>query len=712
MIKKTVCGVIVFFVCFISILALTQPPTGIETSVPKENDIETVLGLSDLTAANSCDVSGDGFIKAYGGDSYLVFNDFEEKFQTVVVRFSQPAETSISAQLFYKNALTDYNEEMSVTAFCTENADFICFPVTASDELYTGIRIDIDNNYNFASVELHTEPADTEVFNIQRNATDYIVAILISTLFVIVLFSFDYKFSFIEQIFKFFSVRRKNILIGVIIFAASCIVAVGIEFLLGKFVYGLSSNGQLFNIYRYFFVCGIICLVVFLVACFKIIDTKFENVLLGVILIIGTTMNLITPAAHVSWDMDSHYKWVRNASYVGDVYFTEADNAFKYVKAESFAGDDLAENEQNMALLDAEGEKFISFQTGDTKISHRLSGILVAWARFFGASFTKAFIIGRFGNLIIYALVCYFAAKKLKSGKIILAIIALFPTNMLLATNYSYDYWVTCFMMLGMSYFISELQQPEKEITTVETIIMCGSMALACIPKQIYAPLMIIPFFMRKNKNSFTHKKRYYLICLVAICALMLSLFIRSISSVSGAGDLRGGNSVNPGEQISFIFSSPIKYTGILLNFLAAYLSPSGAKDYITHMAYLGQGVHLGLFLVLLAIAAVTDKNKYDIHATSWLLKFITIALFFGIAALMATALYIDFTPVGSTRINGCQGRYITPLLFPMISVIANFRKSCIFGKINRKVYNYAFIIPCVVMVMVSVYSVILTRMM
>lgn len=710
MIKKVLCGVVVFFVCFISILALTQPPAGIKTNIPKENDIGTVFELGDVKYANSCDISEDGNIKTYGGDSYLVFGDFEEKFQTVVLRLDKPTELSISAQLFYKDASTDYNEEMSATAFCAPNADSLCFSIPAADEVYTGIRIDIDENYNFGSVELHTEAAEVVEFSVPRSIKWYIVAVLISTLFVIALFAFDYKFSFIEKIYKYLSEKRKNILIGVIIVAISCLVALGVEFLLGKFVYGLSSNGQLFNIYRYFFVCGIICLAAFLVACFKFVDTKFENVLLGVILIIGTTMNLITPAAHVSWDIDSHYKWVRNASYVGNVYFTEADKAFKYVKPESFIGENLSENEQKMALLDEEGKNFISFETGKTVISHRLAGLLVAWARFFGASFTKAFIIGRFGNLIIYALVCYFAAKKLKSGKIILSIIALFPTNMLLATNYSYDYWVTCFMILGMSYFVSELQQPDKEITVFENIVMCGSFALACLPKYIYAPMLAIPFLMYKNKGKFTHRKRYYTICIVALLSLFALLAFKTLAVAGGPGDSRGGD-VNPGEQIRFILTQPVSYAKILLKFLSSYLSITNNAGYITHYAYVGMGVGAGLITVLLIFALVTDKTEYDVSASGWLVKTATILLYFGLAAVIATALFVQFTPVGSQTVNGCQSRYIMPLIYPVAAVFANCRWSGKLSFINRKIYNYIFTIPCCFLLMYNLYNLVLLRM-
>ena len=107
--------------------------------------------------------------------------------------------------------------------------------------------------------------------------------------------------------------------------------------------------------------------------------------------------------------------------------------------------------------------------------------------------------LGRVPNLLLYAFAIYLGMKKLKSGKMILAVLAFMPTNLFIATNYSYDYLVNSLSMLGIAYFVSEMQQPDKPISLKDNVVMCGSIALACVPKQIYAPLLLVPFFLRKN---------------------------------------------------------------------------------------------------------------------------------------------------------------------------------------------------------------------
>ena len=41
--------------------------------------------------------------------------------------------------------------------------------------------------------------------------------------------------------------------------------------------------------------------------------------------------------------------------------------------------------------------------------------------------------------------------------------------------------------------------------------------------------------------------------------------------------------------------------------------------------------------------------------------------LVIGIVVLIWTALYLDYTPVGASSIDGVQARYYTPLLFPIL---------------------------------------------
>ena len=64
--------------------------------------------------------------------------------------------------------------------------------------------------------------------------------------------------------------------------------------------------------------------------------------------------------------------------------------------------------------------------------------------------------------------------------------------------------------------------------------------------------------------------------------------------------------------------------------------------------------------------------------------------MFLFTVILVATALYVSFTPVGLGTVNGCQSRYLLPLLVPCLSFILN-QSRLVFGDSKR------FILICLV---------------
>ncbi len=108
---------------------------------------------------------------------------------------------------------------------------------------------------------------------------------------------------------------------------------------------------------------------------------------------------------------------------------------------------------------------------------------------------------------------------------------------------------------------------------------------------------------------------------LLAFFAFIFTLFIiRSLSTVSGAGDLRGG-AVNPSEQIAYIFENPIEYAIKLLKFVVGYISPLNANKSINFFSYLGNSGSPVVFLLLLSFCVITDKSEAERFLVLTLLK-------------------------------------------------------------------------------------------
>lgn len=512
----------------------------------------------------------------------------------------------------------------------------------------------------------------------------YLLTALITAAVFATAFLSDIYFKTAESFFGFIKARAKRTLLflsGVVcIITASALVET-----VFRFFYGPDSAGKTFNTASFAAVAAIgLCIYIFVFERKKL-ASKPESAVALIILAAGCLIIFTEPFSYNSSDENSHYDWAVQNSFLGTAHLTEAD----YCVANNIGfsindGHNIAASNEKVEKMNAAGRYSTYAVDVDNSLPHKAAGILIAIARLFGANFRTRFIFGQFGMLTVYATVVYFAIKKLKSGKMIMSVIALLPTNIVLAANYSYDPWVTGFSMLGTAYFVSETQQPEKPISVTETVIMCGAFVLAALPKQLYVVLLVLPMFICKKWSCKAEKRRYYLI-LFAFFVFMLTLFfIRAFSSVASGGDTRGGD-VNSVEQFKYILTNPFKYSKTLIKFLLEYLSPLNLKKQLSFFSYLGDGGSAAVFILLLLFCMITDKDQTNRFAKKGLTAFAVTAVDFVIICMMATALYISFTPLKYETVFGCHQRYLMPLAAPFALTIINPGKPL---KIKKSVYN------------------------
>lgn len=115
-------------------------------------------------------------------------------------------------------------------------------------------------------------------------------------------------------------------------------------------------------------------------------------------------------------------------------------------------------------------------------------------------------------------------------------------------------------------------------------------------------------------------------------------------------------------------------------------------------MSYFIQAPFMVITTIAFLIVILLDVNPNRIKTISVFTSGV-----FGIfcaVILVASALYISFTPVGCTTVYGCQFRYLTPLVFPftyLACVNLKNRKSII----NKNVLTLGSVLFMVVTFMV-----------
>lgn len=700
--KAKIFLIVVFLVSFIMSLSLFWTP-----QVSYSCDIDTfepvlTLDYDDVDVLNQCEINEQGYVSISGEDPYIIFSDLMDTERVVNIKFKEPISEKTEIELFMDYG-KGFTEAQKIEYQCAKGENGAC--IVLSDAPYSKIRLDIDVPYTLESLDIGSAVVTEK--NVQELPKNIARAILASMIATLCWFGIDLKWKVSDKIWAYFLSVKQSMLKGIVYILGIGIISVLITVILR----GVPAL-DMYQTYAFFvsamFVFSTLCAIACVWCNRKKLVQNFEKIFVTLLLLVGFTMIVATPFAHASWDTESHYLWSLEASYLGRTQITRSDMMIATVAPDSLIKEDPNANFMNMSILSEGYDEVIWWQAGEVSIPHMPSGLFLALGRLIGLPYVLLFMFGKIPNLLLYATLCYFALKRLKTGKLVLAVIALFPTNVFLACNYSYDYWVTGFSILGMAYFIGVLQNEDKSVTIKETAIMCAAFGMACIPKLIYFPLLLIPFFMSGKKIE--NKKKYYTAC-SAILAVVLSSFILSYLAQSTApGDMRGGSTVNPSEQLAYIFGDLFNYIGILWKFLfKEYLAVSNMKNYISNYAYLGVAEGSAILIVILLLVFLFDRDKAYTKQTetNWWLRIYALLMFFGGNAIIATALYVVFTPVAHETVLGCQARYMIPWIYPLLSVYTMNR---IKPLIPPKVLYWAVTLGCFGILFFDIYTVFIPR--
>ncbi len=423
-----------------------------------------------------------------------------------------------------------------------------------------------------------------------------------------------------------------------------------------------------------------------LLLAFRGVLKRPEIIFLSLCLVSGSILVFaLPPVTALSWDDEIHFDRALGLSYLGHAEISEAD---RLLVQKPWAAVDLDFNVVRQGVEDVassepeqngtEGySEVLGFSTpiggaslaNISTIGYFPSAISLWIARLFHMPILFAVVLGRFGNLISYALVIAFAIRVAPIRKGVMAAIGLLPTSVFLAASYSYDPVVISFLMLAVALVLREVKTPSEKLTKLGLGKMMGALFVGLAPKAIYFPLVGLLFLMPRAKFESKRSHRKYLGCVIAFGLLMVATFTLPMffSASAQAGDVRGGTDVNAAAQIVFILTNPFEYAQILVQFMLSYLSPVGSDMYTLSYAYMGFLPSLmpwmsSLGFLLLTITVMLDF-QFDAFPKSRGSKIWVAFLFLLSVALVCTSLYVSYTPVALSTINGVQPRYLTPLL-------------------------------------------------
>ena len=316
---------------------------------------------------------------------------------------------------------------------------------------------------------------------------------------------------------------------------------------------------------------------------------------------------------------------------------------------------------------------------------------------------------GRLGNLIFFLISGYFAIKLLPNRKFILLVLLLSPKVMYISASLSGDVFTNGICILLFAYILN-LVHTKRHIKIWEYFLLLFMIISVAVCKIVYIPLcffiLLIPTecFGKDNDDISKKKKiRYTILISFILIAIIIGFAWLSISS----GYL-GTSKPNSKLQVTYILTHPFEYCATLLrniadNFVYYSLDMVGGWMQWGQMFELYPIISFSVF-VLMFFAFFVDKDIFELKL--WQKIFLGI-FFLGIPALILTSLYVQWNSVstediGTSQINGVQGRYFTPIF-----MIIPFLFSNRLLEINKKVSSHGIYYGIIAITLPTVLSIV-----
>lgn len=476
------------------------------------------------------------------------------------------------------------------------------------------------------------------------------------------------------------------------------------------------DNSLNINKYRMIFTFFSSFMILYFIVCFREKKLNYHKSFLIIGLIIGMMIVVFSPnKTSISEDDETHFKRTVQVLDLGSSEWTDAKNQMMYAKA---FGDDavLSKDEmssQNYYLNSIDGENIFQIDRINyidySQICYIPSALALKIASLLNMPFTIWFKVGKIANLLVYCLFMYLAIKIIPVKKYLLFVFGLLPSNLWLASNYSYDGFITSLFALSFALFMSKLYDDEK-VDVKWTIKYTLASAFAVLPKAVYAPLVLLPLAFKKDK--FKDEKQMYKFkgALIILAIVLVSTFVLpAILSPSTYGDSRGAGLISTPKQISYILKNPLVYTGLLLgSTFGQFIDKFFGSLSIIKMGYIGDAPFIFLIILdaLMIFFGFMNLDQEDLKLDKYQRCFI-IFILFAVNCLIWTAMYLSFTAVGSNVILGVQGRYFLPLLIILL-VCCQMNKLKL--KVDKNQLIFGLSITMSIILLVIVYLVALTH--
>lgn len=306
-------------------------------------------------------------------------------------------------------------------------------------------------------------------------------------------------------------------------------------------------------------------------------------------------------------------------------------------------------------------------------ISYIPAAIGIFLAKTLGGSIADIYFAGRIFNVLGYAALIYLALTILPYKRKVFYVVAFMPMLLCLAGVYSPDGITFGVVSIFIAYCLKLYEQPDN-IKIKEIIILLLTFLLMSIIKGTgYILVGLIIFILPLIKIIKQNKKnmKYIILIAISMIAILGILFISTYSSEihDGYGDPRSDGTDSKG-QLEYIINNPLEYIKTMWNHGVFVFTNLDCLSFLNAPMFFGITYYKSFIILLffiLAVALMDNSKSYNIKN-----RIIFLLTFLAVFILTSTALYISYTRVGETYVNGYQMRYLFPIIPLFLMCLSN----------------------------------------
>lgn len=301
-------------------------------------------------------------------------------------------------------------------------------------------------------------------------------------------------------------------------------------------------------------------------------------------------------------------------------------------------------------------------------------GIVIG--RLLGLGLVGTLLLGRFINLLVYLLAGYFAIRLTPVGKNLLVLVMCLPMTLQEASAISSDspIFSMAFLFIGLS--LSYMMGEKDILASKAKLLLYFLLALilssckygACLPIVLFGLLIV----MRRRE-----KKTRYIALGVVIAASLLG-FLPSIIRVFSSDVLTNQGVVN--YSAGYVLTHPYEMMLLLGNSFNWHMDRFYYSIIGTALGWFELYIpyHIGIMMILLLfLSMIRGKKTLSMDETAEadgrfsLIErlFMIFVMLLGLAMAIGGML-VGHTPMGSAAVEGVQGRYVTPYIFPFLMAL------------------------------------------